>query len=49
MKVDGQALVDKMRENFAQKIAISEQEIAMLQVQNDNLQHELNVLKGKKE
>lgn len=48
MKIDGQALVDKMRENFAQKIAISEQEIAMLQVQNDNLQHELNALKGKK-
>lgn len=25
------------------------QEIAMLQVQNDNLQHKLNALKGKKE
>lgn len=47
MKVDGQALVDKMRENFAQKIAISEQKIAMLQVQNDNLRHELKALKGK--
>lgn len=49
MQVDGQALVDKMRENFEKKIAISEQEIAMLQVQNDNLQRDLNVLKGKKE
>lgn len=49
MQIDGQALVDKMRQNFAQKIAISEQEIAMLQVQNDNLQHELNTLKGKKD